>query len=189
LHASEGIDEIEVAAYLATLCASLGTSMIGDARRIAIKVISDTGMITSARAVSSGPVVTELLINSIKYAFPFSRTDALIQVRYEIGDPDWTLTVSDNGIGRLLDEAIKPTDGLGTAIVKALVRQLDAQVETISTPQGTTILIAHRGSPSVVRVTAQFASRAVTMSFAEYGLRTNDHHGHPPKFAAVGTRD
>ncbi|MEO6014420.1 MAG: sensor histidine kinase [Devosia sp.] len=146
LHASEGIDEIEVGAYLATLCTSLSTSMIGDARPIDVKVISDTGMITSARAVSIGLVVTELLINSIKYAFPFSRTDALIQVRYEISGPDWTLTVSDNGIGKLLDEAIKPTGGLGTAIVKALVRQLDAQVETTSTPQGTTIIIAHTGS-------------------------------------------
>jgi chemotaxis protein methyltransferase CheR len=154
LHASEGIDEIEVGAYLATLCTSLGTSMIGDALPIAIKVIADTGMITSARAVSIGLVVTELLINSIKYAFPFSRTDALIQVRYEIAGPDWTLTVSDNGIGKLLDEAIKPTGGLGTAIVKALVRQLDAQVETVSTPQGTTIVIARAISPPRVPTAA-----------------------------------
>lgn len=143
LHASEGIDEIEVSSYLNTLCASLGTSMIGESRPIGIKVIADAGMINSARAVSIGLVVTELLINSIKYAFPFSRANALIEVRYEIRGSDWKLTVSDNGIGKLLDEAIKPTGGLGTTIVKALVRQLEAQMETISTPQGMSIAISH----------------------------------------------
>jgi two-component sensor histidine kinase len=93
-----------------------------------------------------GLVVTELLINSIKYAFPFTRTD-LIEVRYEISGLDWKLAVSDNGIGKLLDEAIKPAGGLGTAIVRAVVRQLEAQLEaqleTTSTPRGMSVTISH----------------------------------------------
>ena len=143
LHASDGIDKIEVAAYLRTLCTSLATSMIGDSRPIAVDVIADAGMIDSARAVSIGLVVTELLINAVKYAFPFTKADALIRVRYQIDGARWTLTVSDNGIGKLLDEAIKPPGGLGTAIVRALVRQLEAQVETTSTSQGTTITVSN----------------------------------------------
>jgi two-component sensor histidine kinase len=142
LHASDGIDEIEVRAYLTTLCGSLGTSMIGEGRPIAIEVISDAGMIDSARAVSIGLVVTELLINAIKYAFPFARTDAVIRVTYEISGADWKLTVADNGIGKLLDDTIKPSGGLGTAIVKALVRQLDAQMEVASGPTGMSISVS-----------------------------------------------
>ena len=141
LHASDRIDEIEVSAYLTTLCGSLASSMIGDGRPIAIEVAADSGMIDSARAVSIGLVVTELLINAIKYAFPFAKANALIRVSYEISGADWKLTVADNGIGKSLDDSNKPSGGLGTAIVKALVRQLDAQMETTSTPSGMSIAI------------------------------------------------
>jgi len=142
LHASDGIDEIEVGGYLTTLCNSLATSMIGEGRPIAIEVLADKGMIDSARAVSIGLVVTELLINAVKYAFPFAKSDALIKVIYEISGSDWKLTVSDNGIGKLLDESIKPNSGLGTAIVKALVRQLEAQIEVNSGPTGMTVAVS-----------------------------------------------
>ena len=40
-----------------------------------------------------GLIVTDLVINSIKYAFP----QAL--VTYEIDGVDWKLRVSDNGVG------------------------------------------------------------------------------------------
>jgi chemotaxis protein methyltransferase CheR len=143
LHASDGIDKIEVSAYLTTLCGSLATSMIGESRPISIEVRADKGMIDSARAVSIGLVVTELLINAIKYAFPFTRADALITVSYEISGPDWKLTVADNGIGKLLDDSIKPSGGLGTAIVRALVTQLDAQMEIITSAAGMTIMVSH----------------------------------------------
>jgi len=133
LHEAEGIDQIEVGNYLRTLCGSLASSMIGETRPIAIEVVSDTGMIDSARAVSLGLIVTELLINAIKYAFPTS--GAHDRVSYEISGPDWNLTVADNGIGKPLDEAAPLTGGLGTAIVKALVRQLDAQLSITSPPE------------------------------------------------------
>jgi hypothetical protein len=37
----------------------------------------------------------------------------------------------------------KPTPGLGTIIVEALAKQLDARVEVIRNPQGTTVSITH----------------------------------------------
>ncbi len=63
--------------------------------------------------------------------------------------------MADNGIGKLLDETIKPNGGLGTAIVKALVRQLDAQMETSSTPARMSIEITRATfQPSVQPVAA-----------------------------------
>jgi chemotaxis protein methyltransferase CheR len=115
--------------------------MIGEGRSIAIDTRSDKGMIDSARAVSIGLIVTELLINAIKYAFPEPKADAAIRITYEIRDTDWKLTVSDNGIGKSADDA-KPVSGLGTAIVRALVRQLDAQMETANTATGLSISIS-----------------------------------------------
>ncbi len=88
LHASEGIWQIGIRSYLSKLCGSLASSMIGDSQSITIKVAADQGMIESAKAVSIGLIVTELLINAIKYAFPISKADAQALVTYEIEDSD-----------------------------------------------------------------------------------------------------
>jgi chemotaxis protein methyltransferase CheR len=117
--------------------------MIGEGSSTVIAVAADKGTIDSARAVSFGLIVTELLINAIKYAFPLPTPNDRIDVRYEINGADWKLTVVDNGIGKTADDGAKG-GGLGTAIVKALVRQLDAQLETSSTPStGMRVSIAH----------------------------------------------
>ena len=92
----------------------------------------------SGAAVNIGLVVTELLINAIKHAFPTPRADEVL-VTYEVDAADWQLTVSDNGVGKS-DPAI--SQGLGTTIVKALVEQLDAQLKASTGPKGTTIAIA-----------------------------------------------
>lgn len=99
LYTSEGIDQVEVSSYLNKLCNSLASSMIGESQPIVVSVTAHAGMIGSDKAVSIGLIVTELLINAIKYAFPSARTDAKIDVTYEIDGTDWELTVSDNGTG------------------------------------------------------------------------------------------
>ena len=130
LHTSEGIDQIEVSSYLTKLCGSLASSMVGESQPIAVKVMADTGMIGSDKAVSLGLIVTELVINAVKYAFPVAKEDAMILVTYEIDVLDWKLTVSDNGVGKA---ATPPgQQGLGTAIVQALVKQLDAVMDAVS---------------------------------------------------------
>jgi two-component sensor histidine kinase len=140
LHTSEGIDQIDVGSYLSKLCGSLASSMVGESQPITVNVLADNGKIGSDKAVSLGLIVTELVINAVKYAFPAARTDALILVTYEIDDLDWKLTVSDNGAGKI-DDAPGARLGLGTAIVQALVKQLGAVVETVSDPDGTKISV------------------------------------------------
>jgi len=150
LHAASGIDQIEVSSYLTQLCKSLAGSMVSESQPIVVKVLADNATIPSAQAVSIGLIVTELLINAIKYAFPTHRDDARVLVTYETEGNDWRLTVADNGIGKVEGEV--PSSGLGTAIVKALVGQLEAKVLITSTPAGL--------STSITRAT--FTSRAST---------------------------
>jgi chemotaxis protein methyltransferase CheR len=90
--------------------------------------------------VSIGLIVTELLLNAIKYAFPSVSADARVLVTYEVDGEDWKLSVSDNGVGKSEDSAASG-GGLGTAIVKALVAQLDAQMETSSGTSGLNVSI------------------------------------------------
>jgi chemotaxis protein methyltransferase CheR len=49
--------------------------------------------------------------------------------------------VSDNGIGKNAADAVEVTSGLGSAIIEALVRQLDAQMDVASSASGTKVSI------------------------------------------------
>jgi chemotaxis protein methyltransferase CheR len=138
LHASDGIDHIDIGAYLTKLCAGLAGSMIGPHQRIDIAVVADPGTLQTSHAVSLGLIVTELIINAIKYAFPDARPDARILVTFEVDESDWKLGVADNGCGRAADPAAAGS-GLGTAIVAALAKQLKARIEEVSGSGGLSV--------------------------------------------------
>ena len=142
LHATGGVDQIAVGPYLTKLCASLSSSMVGESRPIVIVVEADGGLIGSDKAVSLGLIITELVINSIKYAFPHDPADAQVTVRYVSDGADWTLSVVDNGVGVSSPSTTAQGSGLGTAIVEALVRQLEAQ-QTVCSGPGRTVTITH----------------------------------------------
>lgn len=142
LHASGGVDQIEVGGYLKKLCSSLASSMVGEAQPIAFEVAAGDALIGSDKAVSIGLIVTELMINAIKYAFPRSKADARVTVTFNSGDGGWTLTVSDNGVGKIDGAAATEHGGLGTVIVQALVKQLEATM-TVDVSAGMSVAIRH----------------------------------------------
>jgi chemotaxis protein methyltransferase CheR len=128
---------------LSKLCETLATSIIGEERLISVSVVADEGATTSTHAVSLGLIVTELLINAVKYAFPVPTKDAHIIVGYEVHPTAWKLSVSDNGAGIPAERPSGRKPGLGTTLVKALSDQIDAQVEVATGPHGTTISVTH----------------------------------------------
>lgn len=145
LLASSHGELIEIGPYLSRLCETLVASMTEDSRPISLKVHVERGMASSTEAVSIGLIVTELVINAFKHAFVHDRAAGLIVVAYKATETSWQLAVSDNGIGTSegnlkLD---KPTSGLGTIIVEALAKQLDARVEIWRNPKGTAVSITH----------------------------------------------
>jgi two-component sensor histidine kinase len=148
LHASDGIDQIEVGSYLSKLCASLASSMIGDDQPIVLDVIYDAGTLGSAQVVSIGLIVTELVINALKYAFPADKAGSVVRVAYESDGPDWSLTVSDNGVGKGANDGSAASGGLGTVIVGALVKQLDAKMTVADTEPGLSVKVSRSSSRS-----------------------------------------
>ena len=148
LHATDGIEQIEVGSYLTKLCASLAASMIGGPQPPVLEVVADDGMIGSAEAVSLGLIVTELVINALKYAFPNERAGAKVMVSYESNGADWRLTVSDNGVGKTPSALPAGLGGLGTVIVDALVKQLEARLEVFDALPGLTVAITRASFPS-----------------------------------------
>jgi two-component sensor histidine kinase len=114
--------------------------MVGERRPVSIKVQATSGRAVSSEAVSLGLIVTELVINALKHAFPSGETGEIL-VGYDAREFGWTLSVSDNGTGLGDATAERQHTGLGTSIVEALARQLDAIVQKSSGTKGTTVSI------------------------------------------------
>lgn len=141
LASSQG-DKVALRPYLTQLCDSLTASMISDTARLQLIVKVDDSTTTADVSVSLGLIVTELVINALKHAFPDDRT-GLITVVYTVRDLGWTLSVNDDGIGMAAQpELVKP--GLGTSIVEALARQLRAEVTVEDARPGAAVSITHR---------------------------------------------
>ncbi|HEX4114050.1 MAG TPA: histidine kinase dimerization/phosphoacceptor domain -containing protein, partial [Stellaceae bacterium] len=137
LHPSSAYGEqVGVESYLTKLCDSLAASMIRDDQPITLRVEAAAGALTSDQAVSMGLIVTELVINAFKHAFP-DGGDGAIVVRYESGTTNWRLSVSDNGVG-ISSSLVEPPAkrGLGSSIVEALTRQLNGRLTTTNNSPG-----------------------------------------------------
>lgn len=142
LSASEG-DKVVLRDYLAQLGESLSASMIPDPTRLGLRVTVDDSVVPAELSVSLGLIVTELVINALKHAFPEQR-QGLIAVDYQSNGTDWTLSVIDDGVGMDTGENA-PKAGLGTGIVEALTRNLDAEIAVSDAGPGTAVTISHRG--------------------------------------------
>ncbi|MDQ0463516.1 two-component sensor histidine kinase [Caulobacter ginsengisoli] len=139
--ATSTLGDVELGPYFKQLCQSLGASMIRDHKKISIEVTADDSAVPADVSISLGLIVTELVINALKHAFPGGRAGK-VTVDYHARGPNWTLAVSDNGVGMPADP--KATPGLGSSIVEALARQLKGEVHSAPAKPGTTVSIVHR---------------------------------------------
>lgn len=138
--AASTLGNVELKTYFTDLCRSIGASMIRDHSQITIEVTCDASLTSADISVSLGLIITELVINGLKHAFPNRRKGAII-VDYRARDSGWTLTVCDDGVGMAEDpEDSKP--GLGTSIVEALARQLNAEISITDGNPGTHVKVS-----------------------------------------------
>jgi two-component sensor histidine kinase len=133
-------DDVELRTYLKDLCASIGASMIDDPDRVTLSATSDDSKATASISVSLGLIVTELVINALKHAFPGRNQAGAVTVDYSAQGEGWTLNVQDDGVGiKAGDGQGKP--GLGTGIVDALATHLGATVTTSDRAPGTKVSV------------------------------------------------
>jgi two-component sensor histidine kinase len=139
---ASNVGEVRLSDYFTELCESIGASMIADPGKLRLTVETDETSVTADVSVSLGLIVTELVINALKHAFPNDRAGG-IAVSYKSSDSAWMLSVADDGVGMPRGPA-PPKPGLGTSIVEALARQLDADVELTSGHAGTRVSVTHK---------------------------------------------
>lgn len=140
--ATTTIENVMLRTYFKDLCTSIGASMIPDPDRLSLTANIDDTVVDPDTSVSLGLVVTELVINSLKHAFPGRTQIGAITVDYHSDGSAWTLVVADDGVGMPKDpEDRKP--GLGTGIVEALANQLGATVSITDQAPGTKVSLVH----------------------------------------------
>jgi two-component sensor histidine kinase len=136
------LESVELQTYFADLCRSISASMIDDPQRLTLETTVDDTATRSDVSVSMGLIVTELVINAIKHAFPDQSTGGKITVSFAADEGDWLLCVSDNGAGMPGGKG-PAKSGLGTGIVEALSKQLEASVTVLDQNPGTRVEVRH----------------------------------------------
>jgi two-component sensor histidine kinase len=139
--AVSAIGDVTLRPYLTALCESIGASMIRDHSKLSLDVAVDDSVTSADVSVSLGLIVTELVINALKHAFP-NDSSGKIKVDYASHGPNWTLSVSDTGVG-MPREVANTKPGLGTNIVQALAGQLQATIKISEAHPGTKVSVAH----------------------------------------------
>ena len=137
---STAVENVALKTYFRDLCLSIGASMIGDPQRLSIVTTVDSSVVDPDTSVSLGLIVTELVINALKHAFPGRTQTGSIRVDYKTVGDGWVLTVTDDGVGMPKDEQDRKP-GLGTGIVEALATQLQANVVVSDEAPGTKVTV------------------------------------------------
>ena len=146
LHKYDHVGTVELDRYLIDLCLELSTASSGPDPACALAVDADPLVISTDVAVQLGLIVNELVTNAIRHSRP-AGDGAGIRVVLRRHPDNFTIAVSDPGDGPTASAA-KTEAGLGTRIVEALVRQINATVakERVTTGYSVTIAVPHHGA-------------------------------------------
>jgi two-component sensor histidine kinase len=114
----------------------LRSSLEHSAHKLDIVLDVENIRLSSDQAVSAGMVVTELVTNAYKYAYPQGHK-GIIRVSFlRCGEGKAVLSVEDDGIGWQQSGSPKGT-GLGTRIIKAMAASLGTGIDYINRDVGT----------------------------------------------------
>jgi PAS domain S-box-containing protein len=135
LYKSDDLKYIELNVYLNDLSSNLLYDIYNQKKRIELNFSGEPMHLEAARAVSIGLIVTEIITNSVKYAFK-DREHGNVTLEMKRTNDTLELFISDDGCGIKTDPAEAPEKGLGTQLIDALVDQLGGTYE-LSMENGT----------------------------------------------------
>ncbi|QAY76034.1 sensor histidine kinase [Sphingosinicella sp. BN140058] len=127
LYSSGDVEFVSMDEYLHALVAELEQTWSTPHAPRRLTLGADPVRLTADRAVSLGVIVNELVSNACKYAYaPLAEGEVRIRLSRE-SEHEFLLSVEDDGAGLPTDGSIKGT-GLGTKLIKAMVKSLDAEL-------------------------------------------------------------
>lgn len=134
LSVGAGPSEISVGGYFESLSRALTVAILEPVGLSCDATIED-GLLETARCERLGLIITELVTNAAKHAFP-NRQEGLVRINTNHRHGVWLCTVSDNGEG-----ANGASPGDGARIIEDLARSIQARVSSQSSLHGTAVTI------------------------------------------------
>jgi PAS domain S-box-containing protein len=128
LYQSRNLAQVSLPEYVRDLCAQLTAALRVGAPSVAIAIQVDAIEVGLAVAITLGLLLTELVSNSLKHAFPDQRAGE-IQVRVIRQGIGVVISVFDNGIGFPAGFDPLATSSLGLKLASSLAQQLGGTLQ------------------------------------------------------------
>ena len=140
LYMSNDLAQINFVNYIESLVSNLFYSYNINNGHIKPLLEIDEISLNMETAIPCGLIISELVSNSLKYAFPNGKQGELL-VSLKSEDNNYKLIVRDNGIGLPEDLELDNAKTLGLRLVHILTGQIDGEI-TINNESGTEFIIA-----------------------------------------------
>lgn len=137
LYASGSFEEIRLDSYCAEVVAALSPL----AGSIGLETKMDPLTIAAKTAAPIGLIATELVTNSLKYAFPEKRGGQTIRLSLRIEGGEGRLEVADNGVGLPPGFSLASSGGTGLILVQGLAKQIGGSFGMMPVEIGTRWLL------------------------------------------------
>ena len=143
LYQTRDLSRIDFSDYVKSLTSFLFRTYQTEGTRITLKLDLDRASLDVNAAIPCGLILNELVLNSLKHAFPGDRKGEITVGLHESEGGMIRLTVHDDGIG--IPEGIEfgHTDTLGLQIISLLTQQLDGRID-IRRDGGTTFTLSFK---------------------------------------------
>ena len=128
LYQSENLSDIKTSQYLDKLLNHLMASFSMVGKRIAVKREIDEVQLGIDQAVPLGFIVTELISNCYKHAFPEGGYGEIAVSLRRLGAENLELVVKDDGVGIPADADLEKTSSLGYHLTGIFVKQLKGKI-------------------------------------------------------------
>ncbi len=135
LYTSASVEAVDMADYLGSLVEELGETWSTPATPRQILLRADPIQLATDKAVAIGIIVTELVTNACKYAYPAGASGEVRVALTDSGEDRFRLAVEDDGCGMPVSGESKGT-GLGTKLINAMAQTIKATIAYEPAPQG-----------------------------------------------------
>jgi len=129
LYRSGDFANVDLGAYITSITDALYQAHSSRADNVAIRTEVAQVKMEIDDAIPCGLILSELISNAFKHAFPGDRRGEILVALEEAPDGAFELTVKDDGVGSQADGPVRDRSGFGLEMVVLLVKQLGGSIE------------------------------------------------------------